>query len=528
MRVASFEVLDTLLTRRFAGADDVYLALGRELRAAGLIVCEREEFARKRVDAERRARLNAPKGETTLAEIYTELARAFRWTPEQTDAARDMELDFEEENLAVVPGALETVQARRKGTDGAIFLVETHLPSAFIERVLRRGGFFEEGDKLFVSCELRLPKASGELFERIRSQYPGIQDWTHTGMDTLRDVTAPQRLGMSVIKRDQCRLTRFEQLARGEGKSLRLWRSRLAGAVRLARLECLQSEGPRASVWEIATNVSGPLVFGFVHWCLVEASERGMKRLCFVGPHGRFLARVAGRVAEAWRFPVETRVLPSLDMRDEAAWRTAGLLDGVPFGLVEVGWSAARLGTLALALHERGHGAANLAAGFFLGLNEASPAVGHSQVVLPWWNTKSLRGHNLRLLEVLTGADGDAATDPLAGLQHGIQRLTEHWLAAVTPGSFELEDFQRVARSLAEELQVHPTRAEARALGSFTRSGANGQFFLEMNLVQAFSALASSRRRPVSWWREGSHALHPNWPLRGAMALDHLRRRWLG
>ncbi|MBI3875078.1 MAG: hypothetical protein HY300_03765 [Verrucomicrobia bacterium] len=528
MRVASFEVLDTLLTRRFAGAEDVFLALGRELRAAGLIVCEREEFARKRVDAERRARQNAPKGETTLAEIYAELARAFRWTPEQADAARDMELDLEEENLVVVPGALETVQARRNGTDGAIFLVETHLPSAFIERVLRREGFFEEGDKLFVSCELRLPKASGELFERIRSQYPGIQDWTHTGMDTLRDVTAPQRLGMSVIKRDQCKLTRFEQFARGEGKSLRLWRSRLAGAMRLARLECLQTEGPRATVWEIATDVSGLLVFGFVHWCLVEASERGVKRLCFVGPHGRFLSRVTARVAEAWRFPVEVRVLPSLDMCNEAAWRTAGLLDGVPFGVVELGWSAARLGTLALALHERSHGAANLAAGFFFGLNEAGPAVGHSQVVLAWWNAQSVRGHNLRLLEVLAGAEGDAATEPLAGLQRGIARFSEHWLAAVTAGSFEPEDFQHVARGLAGELQLLPTRGEARALGSFTRPGANGQFFLEMNLVQAFSALANARRRPVSWWREGSLALHPSWPLRGAVALNHFRRRWLG
>ena len=153
MRVISFDVFDTLLVRVQARPGDLFIQLGAELAAIGIPVPTPDAFARERQRWELLARRTAPGGEVTLDEIYAPLARSLGWDDVMREQARQRELDLEARSLKAIPAMLARVNAARTEADEVWFLSDMYLPAAFIERVLRREGFFRDGDKLFVSGE---------------------------------------------------------------------------------------------------------------------------------------------------------------------------------------------------------------------------------------------------------------------------------------------------------------------------------------------------------------------------------------
>ena len=321
MRIISFDVFDTLLVRLQARPGDLFLQLGAELAAGGITLPFRDTFALQRQQAELTARRTAPGGEVTLDEIYTALAVALGWDEATRARARQRELDLEERSLKAVPPMLTRVNDARAEADAVWFLSDMYLPAAFIERVLRREGFFRDGDKLFVSGEWRASKARGDLFTKAREQAPQpITSWRHIGDNPHADELIPCAQGISAELWRDAALNRYEVLARGKGET-ELWRSLLVGAMRRARLANPETDPARRVIWDTGCDIVGPMLFGFVHWCLEQARERGLRRLYFVARDGQLLHRIAQRLAPAWGFEIECRYLHG----SRQAWHPAAL-----------------------------------------------------------------------------------------------------------------------------------------------------------------------------------------------------------
>lgn len=309
MEVASFDVFDTLLTRTVAVPRDLFLALGEALRDEGLVRDAPPTFAALRAQAESAARRKTPGGEVNLEEIYRELGARLGWSPAQQTAAAQRELQVEQQHLRPVPGALDLVrQARARGCR-VLFLSDMYLPATFLEEALRAHGFWREGDRLHVSGATRCSKASGDLYRKLQAEMGPVTAWTHCGDDARADVAVPRGLGLQVAPGPPAVLTAHERLVRGSEAETTLWRSRLAGAMRLARLDGLGRTGHARAVWDSGANVVGPLLFGFVRWCLEAAQARGIQRLYFVARDGQILLRIAEKIVAAWRCPVECRYL---------------------------------------------------------------------------------------------------------------------------------------------------------------------------------------------------------------------------
>ncbi len=241
--------------------------------------------------------------------IFLALALSLGWDEPTREQARQRELDLEASSLKAVPPMLARVQAARAESDAVWFLSDMYLPAVFIERVLRREGLFRDGDKLFVSGEWRASKARGDLFAKAREQASQpITSWRHIGDNPHADELIPRAQGISAELWRDAALNRYEVRARGEGET-ELWRSLLAGAMRRARLANPESEPARRVIWDTGCDVVGPVLFGFVHWCLAQAAERGLHRLYFVARDGQLLHRIAERLAPALGFDVECRYL---------------------------------------------------------------------------------------------------------------------------------------------------------------------------------------------------------------------------
>lgn len=139
----AFDVFDTLLKRDVGQPTDLFLLQG-------------EEFARRRITAERQARLSE-KREVTLAEIYAQ--------PDM--ATYDPALECSQELDAAIANQPVLKAVRRLHDQGKriYFVSDMYLPQEQIHAMLVRCGY-NMLDGGFVSCSYGVQKRSGALFRR--------------------------------------------------------------------------------------------------------------------------------------------------------------------------------------------------------------------------------------------------------------------------------------------------------------------------------------------------------------------------
>ena len=301
----SFDVFDTALTRTFARPADLFFQLGRDRCASP------DHWMRLRIEAERKARRRTEREEVTLEEIYRVLAPAMAWNAEQTRRAIAAELELEQHRLRPVPEIRERVEHLHRAGQSVAFISDTYLPVSFLRERLAQHGFWKEGDRLAASSEEGATKRSGNLYRAVLDRehlLPG--ELCHTGDDDLSDNRAARQVGVAIAPFTAARLSPHERaVAEQEGLD-RLFRSRLAAASRLARLSRFGMENPlERTLWDVGASVIGPMLAGYVAWCLGEARQRGIRRLYFVSRDGQILLRIAETLCRAWNLDVECRYL---------------------------------------------------------------------------------------------------------------------------------------------------------------------------------------------------------------------------
>ena len=306
----SFDVFDTVLVRLLAEPRDVFPILGAELSAIGATDLAPAAFAQARQLAQDRAAAVAPAGEATLQEIYRELGSALAWNQAAGDEARAREITIEGRHLRGVPARRREIAALRANGESIVYLSDTQLPAAVIRGWLEREGLWAEGDRLFVSCEARVSKRDGTLFRvALRETGTTPDAWLHTGDNPLADVSAPRRLGLQAVEQPLARLTQRERLLRGSGVDETGFRSSLAGAARLARLNAPPGDKSAKIRWETSANVAGPLFLAYTAWVLDEAAKRGVRRLYFVARGGQIFLRIAEELRQTGWTDLDCRYL---------------------------------------------------------------------------------------------------------------------------------------------------------------------------------------------------------------------------
>ncbi len=294
MPVASFDVFDTLLTRTWAEPRDLFVALGRSLQARGLHALPPTQFAALRQTAEQSARRRQPSREITLAAIYDELAARIGWAADARNQALQEEIALETAAIRPVPGRLSAVQAARQRCGRVLFLSDMYLPASLIQGWLQQAGFFAPGDLLLVSGEAGAGKGDGGLFQIARQHLNSHADWVHQGDNPRADDAAPRALGLRTVLDQTAHLTPRELQLRSTSRYAPEWRSQLAGAARLARLEAPSGLADHEkTLWNLGAGVAGPLFLGYTRWCLDEATRRDLTDLYFLARGGQIFLRIA-------------------------------------------------------------------------------------------------------------------------------------------------------------------------------------------------------------------------------------------
>jgi predicted HAD superfamily hydrolase len=177
-----------------------------------------------------------------------------------------------------------------------------------------------------------MSKSNGKLFPHCLGQESvKASQLTHIGDNLHSDVKMAKKQGVRVEPILQTHLNRYEGKIADTTQLPLKFRSLLAGASRLTRLQSEETSPDKQVIWDTTASAVAPMLFGFVHWCLVEAEKRGIQRLYFVARDGQILQKIAEVICRNWGYTIDCRYLYG----SRQAWHQPAIQE---IGEVELEW----------------------------------------------------------------------------------------------------------------------------------------------------------------------------------------------
>lgn len=294
----SFDIFDTLITRKTAVPGGIFAVMQSELRKdeyTCMPLSIRNNFYQLRIAAERLARHSYQQGgleDVTLEQIYDVLAVRGELSEAQQTQLMRLECDIEYRECVPIEKNVNQVKKLLSDGEKVILISDMYLPQKQIYKMLEKADPVLAELQLYVSGDCKKRKYTGAIYEFAmeQSHFTGAE-CVHTGDNEKTDVAAAEKAGF------RTRLSWFPDLLPMEKKLLdqapgNLWLNRIIGCSRRARLELGEEMAQKDDVL-IGTSVGGIILNSYMQWVVRSAYARGIKKLYFIAPDGYVLKFIA-------------------------------------------------------------------------------------------------------------------------------------------------------------------------------------------------------------------------------------------
>lgn len=279
---SSFDIFDTCLIRSCGPSSALFDILASEAFSCPVSYAIRHEFIIARINAE---------SHNNLQSIYTNIEFSHEHLL-PVNKLIENELSIEDSLLKPSKKILALVnQCRTKG-HRIIFISDMYLPSSFLRKQLAKWGFWKDGDKLYVSNEIKKTKSSGELFSYIaQKESLRFKKWHHYGDNLQSDVIIPHKYGI-----------KSTQIKSGYSLYQKKWMDTtictqfqlgpiLAGLSRSITLSEVET-----SQTAITLDIIAPLLVSFVCRIFNHARLHGITHLYFCARDSRTAFEIANQI----------------------------------------------------------------------------------------------------------------------------------------------------------------------------------------------------------------------------------------
>lgn len=308
-KVYSFDVFDTLVTRKVGLPDHIFLLAGNRIREELNLDIDPQIFANARIQAGRELS-SSNESQRDIYKIYQYLAKALHIPDDIKDRMLQIELDTEFENIIPVKKNVNKLESLRERGDRIIYISDMYLGEEILKKLLAGLGIYKKGEHLFVSCDYGSSKTNGKLFDIVVKEL-GIQkqDLHHFGNGKKSDILGAEKAGITSTYLPDGNINRYERVLVLGNKRHNLNTndilrySQIAAATRHARL---QRKDENKEIYDISCSVAAPMLYSFVSYVLENAKD---KRIFFLARDGYIMYQIARRIKEYRKLDTDIKYL---------------------------------------------------------------------------------------------------------------------------------------------------------------------------------------------------------------------------
>ena len=304
----SFDIFDTLISRKFADDIGVFVALREKLK--GITKPEFpdffiDEFVNLRLRAQKVAQETSSYPEITLNEIYTALGSDFpEFKTEHLELLQELEESIEIENCYPIPQNVTRVKELINLGHKVFLISDMYLSKAVIMKMLENADSNLCTIPLYLSSELKMRKSDGTLFTHVcNDQKIQPSSLIHTGDNFDSDCVMAKRIGVKYVFYQDSFLSKIEKSYFREEQNFFL--QLFVGISKQTRLEGYHLKPS----YRLGSSFMGPMFYGFVHDLLKLAVNEGIKRLYFLARDGYLLKIIAEEIIACFHYNIEIQYL---------------------------------------------------------------------------------------------------------------------------------------------------------------------------------------------------------------------------
>lgn len=321
MKLYSFDVFDTLITRSTVTPDGIFAVMQNFLNKDASVFDGIDDFVRNnfyhlRIGAEQVARNTfCVDGieDVTLGQIYEVLVIEGQISKDQSKFLQNLEkrteIDFSigiSENILKIK---ELIEAGKR----VVLISDMYLDRDTIREMLVKADEIFQNIPIYVSSDKeKKNKWTGSLFRLVQEQEQvAYSEWQHMGDNEHSDYNVPRGLGISCIKYQS------EQLLPIEERYLRNNESDAEVQLSLGCARAARIAGKRNTAFRMGCSVGGSILYKYVCWMLQDSVEKGIRRLYFIARDGYALKELADKLICQNGYPIETSYI----FGSRLAWR---------------------------------------------------------------------------------------------------------------------------------------------------------------------------------------------------------------
>ena len=308
MNSYSFDIFDTLISRKLANDKGVFVALREKLKGVTKVEFPDyfiDEFVSLRLRAQRVAHETSSYPEVTLHEIYAALGSDFpQIKAEHLELLQELEEAIEIENCYPIPQNVSSVMKLIDSGHRVFLISDMYLSKVVVMKMLENADPHLCSVPLYLSSELKMRKSDGTLFCHVCSdQKIQPSSLIHTGDNFDSDCVMAKRLGVKYVFYQDSLLSRIEKSYFREEQNFFL--QLFVGASKQTRLEGYDLKPS----YRLGASFMGPMFYGYVHDSLKQAVNEGIKRLYFLARDGYLLKIIAEEIIACFHYDIEIHYL---------------------------------------------------------------------------------------------------------------------------------------------------------------------------------------------------------------------------
>lgn len=290
-KLYSFDVFDTLITRKVARPIDIFKIMQEKLKDTNLPKNLINNFAKIRRESELflySRYLNKHREDITFSEIYSVIKNDFNLTNNEQDYLMNVELQTEKENILPIQDSINIIKKLLESNKRVILISNMYLSSENVRELLSSIDPIFNDICIYVSSEFRAKKTNSKLYKIIQEkEQVSYKNWIHYGDDFEADFIAAKKLNIDSMIYGFNQLKDYELNALNNNIEI----SKIIALSRNIRLK--ENRNP---YFDFGVSYGGNLLMVYVNYVIEMAIRSNIENLIFIARDGFILQKIADKI----------------------------------------------------------------------------------------------------------------------------------------------------------------------------------------------------------------------------------------